>query len=229
MIKINLLPLEKRRPERTPFPRFMLILATAAVAAGILVVVGWTYIQIKAAQEEKQNLQSELDTLDIAVRNHSRLTKRINALKARISQIEMVTSRNVELWKTVDAVWNIVDENKKVWLDSIRLMDAKETKPIFRRTNPKAKSFPQYGLALECHAAGANARDLTRFRMGLKRHPYLMKKFPQMNITPAWSVESEEDFQGSYSMNFKVQMFPRMAMQTTAARRKSVGPKRGAR
>ena len=47
MIKINLLPVEKRKPEKTPLPRFGLILTNVGVGAVVAVILLWQFLMMQ--------------------------------------------------------------------------------------------------------------------------------------------------------------------------------------
>lgn len=210
MIKINLLPVEKRRAERTPLPRFMLTVVTAAAAAIVVAYVALQYLRVKGKETDIEEARHKLKLLEPDVKKHGELTQTRDRLKAKIEQIRQVTERKVEFFRAADAVWDVVENNKKVWLDDIVLLDSAQAQNRFRRLDPATKAFPDFMLELRCHAAGVTARDLTKFRMELKRNPVLNRTFENVNFNPEWKVENEDQFQVKYSMNFSVLLYPKV-------------------
>ena len=63
MIKINLLPVEKRKPERTPLPRFGLILANVAAGGVLVAVLVLELIRWTVVVNERDTKQKELAAL----------------------------------------------------------------------------------------------------------------------------------------------------------------------
>ena len=57
MIKINLLPTEKRKAERTPLPRFLLI---ASTAAAFFILLFYNLFVLKMISDYRQKLATPL-------------------------------------------------------------------------------------------------------------------------------------------------------------------------
>ncbi|MHC4607738.1 MAG: hypothetical protein ACYTAF_12555, partial [Planctomycetota bacterium] len=139
MIRINLLPFDKRQPERTPMPRLVLIMITVAAACIILAYLGLVYIRIMGVKDERATKEADIKKLQPNVQEHKQLTGNLSRIKSKLKTIDMVAIRKVELWRCVDAVWHIIDENPRIWLDEIHLHDEKGTQSVLRQYYPQQR------------------------------------------------------------------------------------------
>lgn len=205
MIKINLLPSEKRKAERTPLPRFFLIVVNAAAlvlfAAGIAFYV---LIKIPSIKRDIDDAVRTRQSLQSAVETHDRLQKELQALQAKVGQIDQLTNRGVEWWQAVNAVWDIIIDNEKVWIDDIKMLDGKAVAGELKKADAAFKDTPPYGLAMRCHVAGDDVETLTRFRRSLRDNPVLQKIMPGLNINVDWKKDEEKGFAEGYSLAFTV-------------------------
>jgi len=205
MIKINLLPAEKRKAERTPLPRFGLIMADVAVLGVVILFVIISGIQILNTKSQIQTKNEELAALQPAVREHDALLNDVNRLTGELNSLKKVTAlRPFQWWKVFDAVWDVVENNKRVWLDSIDLVDGKAAEQRLKAFDPDTQIKPSYGVILKCHVGGLDVKGLTGFRMDLKNNEYLMKMFPTVNFDTQWTVTDQKDFLEKYSLDFEV-------------------------
>lgn len=208
MIKINLLPSEKRKAERTPLPRFFLIVVNVAAAALFaLGIVYYTLIKIpgverdiKAAQDLRKDLQPKVD-------EHDALVKDRDAVKTKVEQIVRLTNRGIEWWQAVNAVWEVIQDNPKVWIDEIRMIDGKGVAGELKKADSASKDTPPFGLGLKCHTAGDEVLTLTSFRAALKKHPTLSRILPGVNFSVDWKKDDEKDFPEKNSLSFNVTLF----------------------
>ena len=125
MIKINLLPTEKRKAERTPLPRFLLIASTAAAFFILLFYNLWILKLISDERNEIARQQDQLRLLQPFVQEHDRLRLEEEALKNKVREIEGLINRDVEFWRTVNALWEVIHQNKRVWIDTFQILDAR--------------------------------------------------------------------------------------------------------
>jgi hypothetical protein len=205
MIKINLLPSEKRKAERTPLPRFFLIVINAAAlvlfGAGIAF---YTVIRIPALNAEVAAAVRARSDLQGAVNEHDRLQKDLQALQTKVGQIDQLTRRNIEWWQAVNALWDVIVDNEKVWIDDIKMLEGKAVLGDLKKGDSTMKDTPPFGLSMRCHVAGDEVEVMTRFRTALKDHPLLKKLLPGLNINVDWKKSEEKDFSEGYSLNFAV-------------------------
>jgi hypothetical protein len=208
MIKINLLPSEKRKAERTPLPRFFLIVVNAAAlflfAAGI---VYFTLIKIPAVEREIKSNLSQRKDLEPKVKEHDDLQKELEGVKTKVLQIDQLTNRNIEWWQAVNAVWDVIQENPKVWVDDIKMVDGKAAASDIKKADGLSKDTPPFGLGLKCHVSGDEVSALTAFRTSFKTNPVLQRILPGVNFNVDWKKDDEKDYQERYSLSFTVALY----------------------
>lgn len=209
MIKINLLPTEKRKAERTPLPRFLLIASTAAAFFILLFYNLWIMKRISDKKDEIAGQQAELQRLQPFVQEHDRLLARETELKNKVLEIEGLIKRDVEFWRTVNALWEVIHQNPRVWVDDIRILDARGAPGELRRGDPETKEAVAYGVTMRCHVAGEEVTEMTRFRKALKENPILQETLTLINFDVDWRVaqESDKDSLETHSIDFGISMF----------------------
>ena len=207
MIKINLLPIEKRKAERTPLPRFFLIAATAAAAAILLLYNAWILIRIKNVSDDIAVKEKRLASLQPAVAKFQALTARHTALQTKVREIQGLVSREVDYWRAVNALWDVIHDNPKVWIDDIRVLDVRATQTEMKRLKPDETVVPPYSVSMKCHVAGEEVSEMTQFRNALKDHPVLQETLSTLNFNVDWRVEEEKTFEEKASISFAVTLF----------------------
>jgi len=205
MIKINLLPVEKRKAERTPLPRFGLILTNVAVLCILLVVIAFSWFQVASKEQEIEGQQKEFDRLAPEVQRYVDLTG-INAqLTGEYQNLKKVTDQRPFAWWTVfDAVWEVVQNNPKVWLDSIDVLEGKQVESKVKAYDPAFAGPAGFGVILKCHTGGQDVKNLTKFRRDLKVQGLLARLCSSVNYHTEWTVGDQKDFQEQYSLDFEV-------------------------
>jgi hypothetical protein len=212
MIRINLLPVEKRKAERTPVPRFFMIVATAGAAAGIFFYVMYILLEINNVSNQIQDTQNEISALRPKVAEFDRLTQQKAAALAKLSEITSVLTRDIEIgyWRAANALWDVISSHHRVWIDDFRMMDARTAQGEYKRVFPDGKDMPPYGFTMKCHVAGAEVKEMSRFREALKSHPVLLYCMPTINFNPDWKIDEERDFSERYSISFSISLFGSM-------------------
>jgi len=209
MIKINLLPTEKRKAERTPLPRFLLIASTAAAFFILLFYNLWILKLISDKKDEIASQKTELGRLQPFVQEHDKLLARQTDLQNKVREIEGLINRDVEFWRTVNALWDVIAQNPRVWIDDIRILDSRAAPGELRRGDPETKEAVAYGVSMRCHVAGEDVPEMTKFRKGLKDNPILQETLTLINFDVDWKVNDEKDKDSpeAHSIDFAVSMF----------------------
>jgi hypothetical protein len=209
MIRINLLPIEKRKAEHTPVPRFFMIIATAGMAAGIFFYVMYILLEINSVSNQIQETRDQLTKLQPKVSEFERLTQQKQAALAKLSEITSVLTRDIDIgyWRAANALWDVVSAHHKVWIEDFKMMDARTAQGEYKRSFPDGKETPPYGFSMRCHVAGAEVREMTRFREALKEHPVLVNCMPTLNFNPDWKLDDEKEHAERYSISFSVSLF----------------------
>jgi hypothetical protein len=204
MLKINLLPIERRKPERTPLPRFMVVAATALVAAAMVSWVLWILLQIRGVTSDIEDKTAALKRLEERVAEHDKFMERINQLKAKIAEIDSVTKPESEWWRAINALWDVIHGNKRVWVDEIKVLNETGVQAEVKKGDPDSKLTPPFGVTMRCHVAGHDVAGMTKFRSDLKDHVVLQELLPLVNFNPDWKVDEEKDYAEKTSIQFYV-------------------------
>jgi len=209
MIKINLLPTEKRKAERTPLPRFLLIASTAAAFFILLFYNLWVLKMISDVVDETKNQRALLASLQPKVQEYERLLAEETALKTKVKEIESLVTRDVEYWRLVNALWDVIHANPRVWIDDFRILDARSAPGDLRRVDPDTKEVVAYGVSMKCHVAGDDVLEMTKFRKSLKDHPLLQEILTLINFNVMWNVAEEKlkDTEESHFIDFDISMY----------------------
>lgn len=214
MIKINLLPPSERPVDRTPLPRFLLILTTVAAAAGAVAFIAFLiFVQVKAVNSDLKEKKDELARYKQQVAQYDQMSKELGDLDNKIKEIDSIAGREFVWWQILDAIWSVVVRHR-VWLDEIKVLDEKAVQAIMKKSDPSAKALPPYGVLLKCKAASQDplvyatqptmADVMTAFRLDLKKHPLLAKLLPQVNFNVDFKVLAEKDYYEGFAMSFEV-------------------------
>ena len=193
MIKINLLPTEKRKAERTPLPRFLLIASTAAAFFILLFYNLFVLKMISDTQDDIARENKALADLQPAVAEYDKLVADETALKNKVKEIQSLINREVEFWRTINALWDVIHNNPRVWIDDIRVLDARNAPADLRRVEPDNKEPVAYGVTMRCHVAGEEVNEMTKFRKALKENAILQETLTLINFNVAWAVQEEKD------------------------------------
>src|SRR5579883_2090061 len=209
MIKINLLPTEKRKAERTPLPRFLLIASTAAAFFILLFYNLWILKRISDKKDEIAMKEADLQRLQPFVQEHDKLLARQTDLQNKVREIESLINRDVEYWRTINALWDVIHQNPRVWIDDLRILDARAAPGELRRSDPDTKEAVAYGVSMRCHVAGEEVSEMTKFRKALKENLTLQENLTLINFDVDWRVndEKEKDSAESHSIDFAISMF----------------------
>ena len=206
MIKINLLPLDKRKTERTPLKGAGLMIADALVIGVFVVLVIISLLQISVVKTEIAEQQKTLESLQPDVKKHDALKTEVAQLERDLADLEKVTATRPFEWSVIfDALWDVIHKHKRVWVDTMELAEGKQMENKFKQMDPKANvnNF-RYGVVLRCHVGGIDLKSMTSFRRDLREHPVLARYFPTMNFDVQYSTMDQKDFQEKMSIDFEV-------------------------
>ena len=209
MIKINLLPTEKRKAERTPLPRFLLIASTAAAFFILLFYNLFVLKMISDTQDDIARENKVLNDLQPAVAEHDKLVADETALKNKVKEIQSLINREVEFWRTINALWDVIHNNPRVWIDDIRVLDSRTAPGDLRRVEPDNKEPVAYGVSMRCHVAGEEVTEMTKFRKALKENPIPQETLTLINFNVTWTVQDEKDKAAEETkiIDFEISMF----------------------
>ena len=221
MLKINLLPIEKRRQERTPLPRFLAILGGVAAAASLVVYLIFAWLQLGYAEADRDTMQADLakpKTADIESANAT-LKKKDEVYKARKAVLDKI--RPPFLWTEVlDLLCDKLDAtHKKIWFEEIKAFEPNDLRMKQQETGFAVDA----GLVVDGFSAGADPSPLLDFRYDVMQKPKVnveasagAKKPGRVMIdyftggigrNLAFTVKEQNDFEEGFSQNFKTEFY----------------------
>lgn len=212
MIRINLLPTEKRKQERTPLPRLALIMTTAAAATVLILWVLWILLKIKTTGDEIRDMNTELASLQTRLAEYELLTTQKAQRETKLTEIRELVKRPMEdgWWRAVNALWDVINNHPRVWIDDLRVLDERTIQSEVKRADTDDKTAPPYGITMRCHVAGDDVAEMTKFRNALKAHPVLQETLTNINKNLDWKIDREQDFNAD-SISFSVGMWGPMS------------------
>lgn len=164
MIQVNLLPVDRRRAERTPIGRLVLILFGVMLASMLVVFFVWFKFiiipnQIADRDGKKQELASE-KTRQIEAENALLLAKD-TAHKNRKAVIEKLKP-SFRWSDTVDLLCEKLETlHKKIWFDEIRIMELGELRG---KQQALGDLKVEGGLLVEANSAGVDPEPILNLR-----------------------------------------------------------------
>jgi hypothetical protein len=206
MIKINLLPLDKRKTERTPLKGAGLMIADAAVFVVVAILVVISLIQIGNVNTEIEAKKKTLASLQGDVKRWEVLTAEVAVLDRDAKDLEQVTAMRPFEWSEVfDKIWDAADKHKRLWCDGWEIADGKQMESKVKALDPKTTvTSCKYGIVLKCHVGGLDVKAMTAFRKELKEEPTLAKLFPIINFDIQFAVMEQKEFAEKFSIDFEV-------------------------
>jgi len=206
MIKINLLPLDKRKTERTPLKGAGLMIADAAVFVVVAILVVISLIQIGNVNAEIDQKKKTLASLQDAVKRHDQLKAQMEALERDAADLQQVTAMRPFDWSEMfDKIWDAADKHKRLWCDSWELADGKQMESKLKALDPKTTiTNCKYGIVLRCHVGGMDVKAMTAFRRELREEPTLAKLFPVLNFDIQYAQMEQKEFAEKFSLDFEV-------------------------
>jgi len=216
MLKINLLPLEKRRAEKTPLPRFFLIVADAAITAILVIYIISILLKVSDAKDANKDKDNAIKGLAEDVAKYDRIDADIKTVEARAKEAQDVVYRQFRWAEITENIWAVISKNK-VWIDKLEAIDLRTAQSELKKVRPDTKDIAIGAVKLVCHAIGPYPNFMTKFRMDLKTDPKLSKIFNVININPDYTVEEEKDFQEGSSVSFSIILIGITAAPPTSA------------
>lgn len=220
MLKVNLLPPEKRKLKRTPYYALVPLVVSVALLTGSLAASAYFYIEDLRLQEEVKRDEAEVNRLESKKVEFEQLVNLIAAEQGRIGSIEAVTRRPVYWGEVLAAVVEVTSKNPRVWLDEIVYLDASRAMSAARRYNPSGQDRPAFGISIKCNIAPdmiedpknpakpkaqTNVAYMIKFRKDLKEHPKLKLIFPEFHPKiPEWDDKADEGSKEGIKMTFEV-------------------------
>lgn len=226
MLKVNLLPPEKRKLKRTPYYALVPLVVSVALLTGSLAASAYFWLENQRLETEIANAEQEVMRLTPKKEEFERLSQQIAQESGRIRSIEQMTQRKVLWGEVMAAVVEVTSKNPRVWLDEVVYLDKGRAEAMERKYNPQSSSKPPYGISMRCNIApdlvedpkspGGKPKAVTnvdymiKFRRDLKEHPKLRQIFPEFHPKiPEWDDKPDDVAKESVKMAFEVVLIAR--------------------
>lgn len=173
MIKINLLPEEYRRKNRTPLKLMLTVSAGVAINSVLLSWYAWLAFGVAAEIEsERTVLQTELDGLTPQVDYHKSLEGEQKRFAAREKTLGSITASRINWTRKIDELITVVNaggegERHFVWLDDLT---------VTQTTNARSNSAGS--LKASGHSGSDNFAQVANFLEDLEAPPFINDFLP---------------------------------------------------
>lgn len=205
MIRVNLLPPDRRRPEKTPLPSFLLVLVAAALATGVLVILAFIGVNIMNVGKDIKDHDQQIAGLQGAVDEWKQLNEEVGAAEKREKTIKDLSKRPVVWSEVLDHVWSILDAEKSLFITDLRMLDEAQARGYALgpggRPLPRGQS-PEYGLLMEVRIFGHDTTRMTNLRAAFAGKKEIHDVLPLMNAKPTilYKIDSTDGPQMEFTL-----------------------------
>jgi Tfp pilus assembly protein PilN len=203
MIRIDLLPLERQRKERTPLPRFLAMNAAIIICMLLLVWNIFLYRDISILQEKLAAIKKQLSNLLQQTEPYDRMLAEEKKLDSwNKAATEVKNTRSFFWWEKIDEIWDVIYNARDIWITSLEASSAAPSSSRAGATKTQIES----SIKMNCFSAGASSEKMTSFRIKLKNHPGLKETFDRLNEPPQFQVMPQPEYQEGFVVKFDIEL-----------------------
>lgn len=185
MIRINLLPVEKRRPERAPLPRYLVLAVTGAILGGGGVASALLLIAYLAVSHDVESLTVRKAALEEPVRRFEQLSQKLASLQTEIRAVDTAAPQpqKFEWWRAMNEIWHVTDplQPRGLYFTKIEGVSGPQDTLQLIRTSGQQREGPDRGITLTCSSYHRDERLGTDFREMLMSREAFVKMMPALN------------------------------------------------
>lgn len=120
MIKINLIPPERQKVEKTPLPVFISICAIVALITCEIILGLYLIIQNRNCQSQITAKKNDMKRLENAVKEHDQIKADIERIEKRKKMHTLLDAERGKTWTEIlDTMWDVINEFDFAWVDNI--------------------------------------------------------------------------------------------------------------
>lgn len=169
MLQINLIPLERRRKERTPLPRFVGIIAIAIVCVVIALYDIKTVVDTNGLKIVLAGKQDTIVGLEKKLAEFPKWQQDKADLLQWASTAEAVKkTRPFKWWTALDVLLDVLADFPTVWIVSFQTSETQ---------SPSAAKPTEATIRFDCRSVGPNPDTMLNLRRRLKNTPELTAIF----------------------------------------------------
>lgn len=218
MLKINLLPPERRRLRRTPLYALLPLTLGVMLVAGSTAMAAWFWVMMVTIQGDIEATEATIKRKEPIRSQHQQLTNALAKIRADMGSITQILSTPRPHWSEImGALVEVSSKNPNVWFDKIEILNETAASAALRRFSPQTRQQPRFGVQLECNVAPeklteegkisyvGNPELIMKFREELKLHPILQKNFKEFwPVHPDWQSTPEQGSNEGFKLKFSV-------------------------
>jgi Tfp pilus assembly protein PilN len=200
MIRINLLPEEYRRKQRTSVRVLALLVAVAVINGALGSWYAWLAFGVSnEIESERAVLQTEMDGVTPQVEYHKSLDSEKKRFAGREEALAKITKTRILWTKKIDQLVTVINtggdgKRHMVWLDDV---------VVVQNADPKGKSGGS--LKANGHSGSEQFEQVANFLEDLERSPFLEDFLPP---SPPEGTQQppDEDLEPSVVWNFPLKL-----------------------
>jgi hypothetical protein len=193
MMRIDLLPPEKKRLERTPLHRFIVILIGVAIIASLAFLNLYFFlVTIPANRIKLEDLQDTQKSLKRTEEEYKRLSQDLERLQTYIRDVEILTKRKFYWTDVIAQIRIVLQQHPNIKIENIKVYSGREIRRISRKIWRRKKITAPFALELKGTAKGINPRTVADFRASLRKNRIISEIFPMMNPDPQITYKEDK-------------------------------------
>lgn len=186
IIRVNLLPPEKRRRERTSLSRFVALIVGTAVNAAIVAFMVKTFIDTNGLIQKKADTEVAIKTTIAKVEppndkknGYEAVKKNVEKVGARKKAIDDLKKEKILVWaEVIDNVCDVLAANQWVWLTGVDMGEATKGKS-------GAQQLDLY-FTLNCSST-ASEEDVVKGRIGEVMTKFKLDLHEKFKVGPSYA------------------------------------------
>ncbi|MEN8150066.1 MAG: hypothetical protein ABFS86_09595 [Planctomycetota bacterium] len=209
MIKVNLLPAEYRKVERTPILRFVTIVCGVVLSASAICAFLYVHFgHLVEVVSDRQKLEETLHTKKVTADESRALAQEAQEYKKRRETIEKIGQSRLLWSRKVDEISDIIHnkgdiERHLVWLTTMRTLA-----PLVARKGMEGPSSPG-GLYIKGYSGGSEIHRLSDFHLDTKNSEFF-EDFSTIDNPEGELVEFSDDLipRSAWTFDYNLRLKP---------------------
>ncbi|HLG42265.1 MAG TPA: hypothetical protein VI643_02785 [Planctomycetota bacterium] len=218
MLRINLLPPERRRLRRTPIYALLPLALGVFLAAGSLALAAYFYVEMTIIEDQLRETDAQIESKKHVRAQHAQLTADLAGIREEVRNITTIVNQGRPEWAEIlGAIVEVSSKNPHIWFEKVDILSATAASAALRRFSPQANVPTTFGVQLDCNSAPekvleegkasyiGNPELIFKFREELRMHPTLRNAFKEMQpINPDWQLVSDQGSVEGFKLKFSV-------------------------